>query len=201
MNYNIYHNIGEYIESYGKSVDYLLAIFNGNDFKFAMENWIKPKISLDWKINRKQMKYCCRYTKSSYNSGIAEGINNFFDSTYFINYTSAYNYMKKQHTLCLLDELWDRHDEIIYENYLSEKINEGIAKYMPGEYDTSVYDGEYDENLQNLGRFLRYNNIDYYDNDNYNRRFSVYLFDNNAEINFDGYEQKTLYSWIIEEIS
>lgn len=51
LNYNIIYNIGEYISELDKYKQYLLAILDGDDYKYAFVNWLEPKINSEWKKN------------------------------------------------------------------------------------------------------------------------------------------------------
>lgn len=83
MNYNIIYDIGEYIPFSCKYINYLMGVFDGDDLRFAINNWLLPNIV---------SKYICICTYD-----IEDGIIIKY-TKFFIDYDSAYEYMKKKYT-------------------------------------------------------------------------------------------------------
>ena len=89
MNYNILYNIGEYISSFDKYMEYLSAILEDKNLRFAIDNWIRPKIDLRWNVKdcSKSYRYLCY--KKGYDEKFDEE-----ECNYFTNYKDAHKHMR-----------------------------------------------------------------------------------------------------------
>lgn len=56
MNYNILYDIGEYSSSLDKYMNYLLAILKDEDLRFAIINWLQPKMNMEWNFHKQPVK-------------------------------------------------------------------------------------------------------------------------------------------------
>ena len=88
MNYNILHDIFYYLP-HARQLEYLLAIFDGDDFKYTFENWYK-------KDDEKYIVFFYRVSNDNLND---DNIDTYNEIYYFDSYETAYEYMEKKYKL------------------------------------------------------------------------------------------------------